>query len=237
MEMSIYPAAPSEAMVVETRYVSTLQLEAKISLTNPKVLEIRTQNEVDIYGLQFTLSDINNEVVKIQSATMGIDEDNYYINGAMSMSWHVEDGQTMNDQLQFEIEFAEALNQSHLNQLSIVSAVTKAEAYMHSTFDIWDIALTVESAVELEVPSLSQNWPNPFSKSTLIEFYLPESTDNLTMSIFNAAGQLVWTQSQSYGIGTHQIEINANTLGASGVYHYKIKTETYSETKQMMVMD
>ncbi len=231
-------AAPSEAMLVETRYMSTLQLDANISLTNPKVLEIRTQNAVDIYGLQFTLSESDNEVVSIQSGTMSIDEENYYINGATSLSWHVDDGQAMSDQLEFQIEFADALTQSHLNQLSIVSAVTKAEAYVHSTFDIWDIALNVESAVEVVVPSLSQNRPNPFSKSTVIEFYLPESTDNLTLSIYNAAGQLVWIQkSQSYGIGTHQIEINANTIGGSGIYHYMIKTEAFTETKQMMVMD
>ena len=229
-------ATPSEGMLVESRYESTLQLEAKLSQTRGNVVEVMTEGKVDLYGLQFTLSDINNAVVSIQSPSLDIREENYHIDGQTNFSWHVKDGHALNDRVVFEIEFADKLTEAQLDRLSIESGVTKAEAYMHSTFEVWDIALNIES-VDLEKPSLSQNWPNPFSKSTLIEFELPASTDQLSLSIYNASGQLVLTQSGSYTAGAHQIEIHARDLGASGIYHYTLKTEAFTQTKQMMVMD
>ena len=229
-------ATPSESVQAETRYVSTLQLDAKISPSNPKVLQISSQNKVELFGFQFTLSEMNNEVVNIQSEDIDIEEENYFLNGTTHFSWHSKDGQAINDQFELEIEFADELTLAQLEQLSIVLGTTKAEAYLTPAFDIWDISLSLDLSQDVQ-PTLSQNWPNPFRKSTLIEFELPKSSKSLTLSIHNSAGQLVWKETQPYVAGTYQIEINSEILGASDVYHYTIKTEYYSETKQMILMD
>jgi len=230
-------AAPSEAMLSETRYTSTLELDAKLSQKDSKILQVRSQNAIDIYGLQFTLSRvIGNEVVSIKSASLDISEDNYHTDSDTRFSWHAGDGRALEDAIALDIEFKNELTPSQLNQLSMQAGSTPSEAYIGLSLDIWNVSLGIES-LQSDLPTVSQNWPNPFTKSTQIEINLPQSADELTLSIFNPMGQLVWSEKKSYPAGRHQIEIDAEILESAGIYHYSIKTETFAVTKQMLLMD
>lgn len=80
-----------------------------------------------------------------------------------------------------------------------------------------------------------QNYPNPFSTSTTIEYKIPESATNPTLDIFDISGKLMHSQSINQ-TGTGTIEIQAGTL-APGVYHYRLTMgDAISATKRMVIM-
>jgi hypothetical protein len=82
--------------------------------------------------------------------------------------------------------------------------------------------------------ALNQNYPNPFNPSTNISFNLPVRSD-ITLTIHNVTGQKVAEFSGSYEAGEHVIEWNASQY-ASGIYFYKLNTESFSDTKRMVLV-
>ncbi|MBP6977688.1 MAG: T9SS type A sorting domain-containing protein [Bacteroidales bacterium] len=82
--------------------------------------------------------------------------------------------------------------------------------------------------------SVSQNFPNPFSKTSEVFITLQEST-TLSMEVFNLMGQKVYTQDLgSVSAGQHRMTIDASNLG-SGVYFYTVKAGDENITKKMIV--
>jgi len=106
------------------------------------------------------------------------------------------------------------------------------------------ISLNSSGSNEIEVPtfvtSLGNNYPNPFNPQTTISFSLQEN-NFVKLEIFNIRGQLVKTLiSDNYDAGVHSaiwngIDNRNNPVG-SGIYLYKLETETYSSTKKMILL-
>jgi hypothetical protein len=89
----------------------------------------------------------------------------------------------------------------------------------------------------LEIPStfsVAQNYPNPFNPTTTIEFSLPASSD-VSVKIYNVTGQLVKELNGHYDAGVHQVEWNASDA-ASGVYFYRVVTDTAEKTMKMVLL-
>lgn len=83
--------------------------------------------------------------------------------------------------------------------------------------------------------SLSQNYPNPFNPSTTITFTIAKR-GIVNLKIFNSLGKEIKTLlSKELGPGQHIVHFNASSL-ASGIYYYKIISETYSSTKKMVLL-
>ena len=82
--------------------------------------------------------------------------------------------------------------------------------------------------------SLSQNYPNPFSPSTTISFYLKENS-NIELEIFNIKGQKVKTlinnpvQSGNHEICWHGEDDSGNTV-KPGLYFYKLNINSKTES-------
>lgn len=86
---------------------------------------------------------------------------------------------------------------------------------------------------------LMQNYPNPFIASTNIKYRISEAA-NVSISVFNAAGQLVYeTESKSMDAGEHIFIFEGSEL-KSGMYFYRIDvanaTEHITETKNMFII-
>ncbi|MCK4576352.1 T9SS type A sorting domain-containing protein, partial [candidate division WOR-3 bacterium] len=88
--------------------------------------------------------------------------------------------------------------------------------------------------------SLSQNIPNPFNKRTTICYSIPRKT-NVTLKIYNAAGQLVRTlvngkEEPGYkNVIWNGLDRN-NRRVAQGVYFYKLSAGNFRATKKVLVL-
>ncbi len=79
------------------------------------------------------------------------------------------------------------------------------------------------------------NYPNPFSKTTTIEFVLPDS-DYVQLSIFNTNGiEIVkLIDNERYEKGKHQVQFDAEKLNW-GIYYYTIQTSQEQVSKKLMI--
>jgi hypothetical protein len=83
--------------------------------------------------------------------------------------------------------------------------------------------------------SVAQNAPNPFNPTTTINFTIPKA-GNVTMDVYNVAGQKVATLANGYmNAGTHSVVWNAAGFSA-GVYFYTVKTGEFSKTMKMTLL-
>jgi len=83
--------------------------------------------------------------------------------------------------------------------------------------------------------NLAQNYPNPFNPTTVIQFTLAKS-ENVRIAVFNSIGQLVAILvNGEVGAGTHSITFDASNL-ASGIYFYKLISNSVNITKKMVLM-
>ena len=82
---------------------------------------------------------------------------------------------------------------------------------------------------------LFQNYPNPFNPVTDIRYEL-KINSLVTLKIFNAAGNEIETlMNEKQEKGFHAIRFNGSNL-ASGIYFYRIKTNSFTETKKMILI-
>jgi len=121
---------------------------------------------------------------------------------------------------------------------------TKVKAAIGNA-SVVDLTLNKTTMVEIERNSknklphkflLKQNYPNPFNPTTVISFNLP-STQNVRLEIFNVMGQKITTliNNKSMSAGNHRYEFNASKLN-SGVYFYRLSTNSFVEIKKMMLL-
>jgi len=83
--------------------------------------------------------------------------------------------------------------------------------------------------------SLEQNFPNPFNPSTLITFNIPESGD-VELKIYDMSGKETMTLLNKYiEAGNHSVNFNATDL-PSGVYHYKLSSGDFIQTRRMILV-
>jgi hypothetical protein len=82
--------------------------------------------------------------------------------------------------------------------------------------------------------SLSSS-PNPFNPTAKITFALPVGS-HVRLDIFNIVGQRVTTLADGYfEAGEYSYEWDASGV-ASGIYLYRLTTDTFSQAKQMVLM-
>ena len=82
---------------------------------------------------------------------------------------------------------------------------------------------------------LGQNYPNPFNPSTKINFSLPERSF-ISLKIFNSLGEEIETLlNEEFEKGSYEYEWNAANL-PSGIYFYKLQTDSFTETKKMILL-
>jgi hypothetical protein len=83
--------------------------------------------------------------------------------------------------------------------------------------------------------SLSQNFPNPFNPTTMIQYSIPKS-GIVTLKVYNVLGQEVATLvNQQQQAGNYNVSFDATRL-ASGVYMYKIQSGSFTSTKKMLLL-
>lgn len=83
--------------------------------------------------------------------------------------------------------------------------------------------------------ALLQNYPNPFNPNTVISYSIA-AEGNVTLKIFNSAGQQVSELVNTYQTaGIYNAEFNASSL-SSGVYFYRLDANGFTATNKMILV-
>jgi hypothetical protein len=83
--------------------------------------------------------------------------------------------------------------------------------------------------------SLSQNFPNPFNPSTVINYELSKA-GIVSIKVFDILGREVRTIASGYkSAGKYSVNFDASKL-ASGVYVYQLSSNGFVSTKKMMLL-
>ncbi len=88
--------------------------------------------------------------------------------------------------------------------------------------------------------SLKQNYPNPFNPSTSIKYQVSQA-GNVTITVYNSIGQEVLTLvNRQHEVGYYSISWNGKDKSGisvnSGIYLYKMKSESYTSVKKMILV-
>jgi len=82
---------------------------------------------------------------------------------------------------------------------------------------------------------LYQNYPNPFNPTTTIQFSLPVA-EKISLKVYNTLGEEVRTLvDEIVQAGTHKIMFDGTGL-SSGVYIYRIQSETKTISKKLVLL-
>lgn len=89
---------------------------------------------------------------------------------------------------------------------------------------------------DLTIPEISfLNYPNPFTDKTIIEFELPISS-KVTIDVLNVLGQTVDTIIEAkFARGRHTVEWTPKDI-SSGIYFYRIQTNSFRGTKKLLII-
>ncbi len=235
---SLTPSGPrgiSENLVFST---DDILMEAGKTYRIPLIIK-----EKDITGVQFTLK-YNDKVTltDIQAGDLAdMTSGNFAVieNGTITASWN------SNQRLAANATFAtltfKASATTMLSEvLQLNSEVTAAEAYSTDE-ELKNVVLQFNKGAIQNAPrsiELYQNQPNPFSEVTEIRFYLPEST-SATISLMDITGKVVYQTNGEFSSGIQTVILNKSELSnlTSGVFYYKLQTNSESISKKMIMVE
>lgn len=126
-------------------------------------------------------------------------------------------------------------------QVKTTDDITSAELEYAQT--IYEDYITEVDDDKISLPTyfvLHQNYPNPFNPSTTIQYEVPVNS-NITIKIYNILGEEVKTlvnEIQSSGSKTivWNGKDNFNRECSSGVYFFRLLSDTFSSTKKMILI-
>lgn len=105
-----------------------------------------------------------------------------------------------------------------------------------------DLLTSIDDKGITALPShftLLQNYPNPFNPETKIRFSIPKIDEEMTpvtLKIYDILGNEISTLlNEVKSAGIYEINFNATGL-SSGVYFYRLKAGSFSDTKKMILM-
>ena len=104
--------------------------------------------------------------------------------------------------------------------------------------DVFDVSAGSNEVDYKEIPSafeLQQNYPNPFNPSTIISYSVPEQS-HIRLEVFNSLGQRVAILvDDTKSAGRYEVSFDATGL-SSGLYLYRLRTDLFVESRQMMLV-
>lgn len=104
----------------------------------------------------------------------------------------------------------------------------------------WQTNVEIKSGTLPAEFELSQNYPNPFNPETTIKFNLKKSA-HIKLTVYNMLGQKVKTLvNEKIMAGSHIANWNAKdatgNMMTSGIYYYRIESESFKATKKMLLL-
>lgn len=121
---------------------------------------------------------------------------------------------------------------------SIADALCYASDHLPtvSQFRIFNVSSVNQiSSIVPDKFELRQNYPNPFNPETKISFEIPNSS-YVRLLVYNSLGQKITELvNQNLSAGVYESGWNAKDF-ASGIYIYRLETENFTQSKQMLLV-
>jgi len=87
----------------------------------------------------------------------------------------------------------------------------------------------------IETYSLSNNYPNPFNPTTIINYQIPELSF-VTLKVYDVLGNEIATLvKEEKPAGNFEVEFKASAL-SSGIYVYKLVSGDFIDVKKMILI-
>lgn len=131
----------------------------------------------------------------------------------------------VNDEV-LDIHFADKVNSAMINGIIISEATT---------------GLNDDSETGLKSFKVEQNYPNPFNSKTVINYYLPYSS-NISFALYNLLGEQIFFKDLGFKHkGNHNIFLDTHSFNqfplSTGVYFYVLSSAEKSEIKKMILLN
>jgi hypothetical protein len=85
------------------------------------------------------------------------------------------------------------------------------------------------------IATLSQNYPNPFSSSTSIQYQI-QNTSFVTLKVYDILGNEVATLvNEEKSAGMHEVNFKPSGLG-NGIYYYRLQVGDLVQSKKLIIL-
>lgn len=238
---SVDPQGSVQDSEITTRSLGTLNFETESSkLEKGREIEIpiRSSNFNLVSGFQFTITHQDLQLLGIESGSIEIINENYHYfenKDMTTISWnHLEPLNRSNEEVLFTLKFMSNVNGYTRDVIDFSSTITSNQAYIghnHSVVktSLWDHQDPIEAF------ELYQNYPNPFSDKTIIEFNMLRA-QRATIRVFDATGKTVFVVDDDFDLGRNIIELDAADFTASGILFFQLVTPGFDSIKKMVVI-
>lgn len=150
---------------------------------------------------------------------------------SLSKRWY----EIMLPNMSYEITFDERVPKN-INRYYEGTGTVKAPNDINVENDVTNVVMAVDyfgvPGVMAETMLLEQNYPNPFSEFTTIDFSIP-TAGNVRFFVVNTLGRLVYQKDEFYTEGRHSINFSYSDL-STGIYYYGIEFEGKRLMKKMI---
>jgi hypothetical protein len=189
-----------------------------------------------VQGYQFTLQHTGLELMDIEYGVAKAENFGVVEDGVLTTSWNTSSEAEPRTSGELFTLVVRAKVDGQLSELlSVNSRYTTAEAY-NPADELMDVALTFSGQTVTEGYELYQNVPNPFQGQTMISFRLP-SAMQATIKIQDVTGKTLKVIRGEYARGFNQISVNSSELASTGVLYYILKTDQFTASKKMVIVE
>jgi len=157
--------------------------------------------------------------------------------GAITFTWTRNENTLLEGKPKWiELQFLAKENINLRDVLNISSRYTTAVAYDDLEVE-YKVQLQFTNSTNNEAGAfqLFENIPNPFTETTLINFYLPKE-DNVEILIYDNTGRLLKTYNVLAGKGNQNFTVKAKDIGSSGLLYYRLRTSEFEESGKMILL-
>ncbi len=199
-------------------------------------IDVRAAEDIQLTGLQWSAA-IDNalaQFVDIVSGRIPLSEEHFAVHtNGLRMSWHDHRGLSVRKgDVLFTIHLRVRKGDVLVSDiLSLDESAIAAELY---DTQLKTFKLRIEYVYsQADQYALYQNVPNPFEKSTIIRFSVPEPT-NAVLTIYDVNGKVVLVKEVAAEKGINAVEIKASELTSEGLLYYRLNAGHFTATRKML---
>ncbi len=204
-----------------------------------KTLWLENAQLQDLIGLQGTISfDVATLTLNEIVIDAGLHDTNFSTlqkeSGMIGMSW--ENAALNAKSIRFGLNFTARQTTSWDAAVSLTNELLQTEIYRQSGTQLGYANAVLNFSDSYDAGFvLKQNTPNPFSTETTISFKLPVA-GNARLSIFDAAGKIIFVEENEYPAGLQEVKIMRADLGQrSGLLFYRLEADDFTAVRRMIL--